>query len=278
MEKLQEALRKARALRDRAGAAVPGPSTGSGPGSAADPDHDAAWAALTAAEPDPAHLMRNRVLTLKAGRTATAFDVLRTKVFLTMQRNGWTRLAVTSPTGSCGKSTLSANLAAGFTRQPDIRAALIELDLRRPSLARIFGLMPERDVSALLSGGVPFAEQALRLRDNVALALARRPAPDPTSLLLSRRTQEILSGIEMLYSPEIVIFDLPPILAGDDTRAFLGDVDAALIVARAERTTKAEISACEREIAELTNVMGVVLNQCRIQDRETAYGSDYGSY
>jgi Mrp family chromosome partitioning ATPase len=69
-----------------------------------------------------------------------------------------------------------------------------------------------------------------------------------------------------------MIFDLPPVLVSDDTRAFLKDVDCALIVARAGATSAAQIDTCEREVAEQTNVLGVVLNQCRhIEDTDYGY-------
>ena len=53
-------------------------------------------------------------------------------------------------------------------------------------------------------------------------------------------------------------------------------VDCALLIARAEVTTVAQIDACEREIAEQTNVLGVVLNQYRHEDDTTGYGYGYG--
>ena len=53
---------------------------------------------------------------------------------------------------------------------------------------------------------------------------------------------------------------------GDNTRAFLKNVDCALIVARANNTKYGHFDACEREIAEHTNVLGVVLNAFRTKN------------
>ena len=83
--------------------------------------------------------MRNRIMTMKAGTQATPFDILRTKVQLMMRKNGWTRLAITSPTPGCGKTTMACNLALGMTRQQDMRTVLVECDLRRPSIAECTG-------------------------------------------------------------------------------------------------------------------------------------------
>lgn len=153
---------------------------------------------------------------------------------------------------------------------------LIELDLHRPTISKVFGFTPASDVTSVLSGKTPFAEQAVRLRDNVAISAAKRASGDPTALLLNRRTHDILADIEKTYAPDVVIFDLPPLLTSDDTRAFLNDVDCALLVVRAEATTLSQIDLCEREIAEHTNFLGVVLNQCRHAEPEHGYG--YGSY
>lgn len=281
MEKLQIALRKAREMRRvRDPLMLDGAMTedraAANPDEIAPSERDHAWRALAPAEIAPEHLTRNRVVALDSNPAASPFDVLRTKIFLMMRKNGWTRLAITSPGPDCGKSTLACNLAAGFTRQADVHAILVELDLRRPSIAEILGITPPRDVATMLTGQAPFAEQALRLRDNVAIAAAKRPSKDPTSLLLSRRTEEVLAEVEAAYAPDLMIFDLPPMLMGDDTRAFLKQADCALIVARANVTTLAQIASCEQEIGEYTNVIGVVLNQCRHIDPDTGYDSSYG--
>jgi Mrp family chromosome partitioning ATPase len=72
-----------------------------------------------------------------------------------------------------------------------------------------------------------------------------------------------------------VIFDMPPMLAGDDAIGFLHNVDCALLVAAAGSTTIAQVDACERDIAAHTNVLGVTLNKCRYLDKDQAYGYDY---
>ena len=68
-----------------------------------------------------------------------------------------------------------------------------------------------------------------------------------------------------------MIFDMPPLLVGDDALAFIGHVDCVLLVAAAETTTIKEIDTCERELAAHTNVLGVVLNKCRYPDRHYGY-------
>lgn len=251
MEKLQQALEQARMQRTMSKSETravhqPAPT---------------AWAALKPFDPDPKRLERHRLVSATANPNATPFDILRTKVTLTMRKNNWRRLAVTSATINSGKTTIATNLALGFSRQPDINVILFEFDLRRPRIAETLNISPELDISEMLSGKISFAEQAFRYRENVAVSVARQRVEDPTAVLLNPKTHETLAQIEAEYAPEFTIFDLPPLLAGDDTRALLKDVDCVLVVARAQATTIAQIDSCEREIAEHTNVLGVVVNQ-----------------
>ena len=97
----------------------------------------------------------------------------------------------------------------------------------------------------------------------LALALSGVPETDPTRLLMSDTTRDTLARIQGDYAPDIMIFDLPSILIGDDARAFLQHVDCALILARADQTRYGDFDSCEREVGEYTNVLGVVLNGYR---------------
>jgi Mrp family chromosome partitioning ATPase len=269
MEKLQKALQKARTQRTTAGTAQAAPHVVASPEGARESSGlEALWAGIPLHDPDREALDRNLLVSLTANQKATPFDILRTKTQLLMQRNGWSRLGITSATSACGKTTLACNLALGFARQSELRVILMELDLRRPSMSRMLAAAPEHDVTDMLSGDVPFARQALRLGEKVAVCMAQKPSADPTSILLRRQTHAALTEIEETYAPDLMIFDLPPILVSDDTRAFLKEVDCSILVARAEVTTVPQIDTCEREIAEYSNVLGVVLNHCQHVDDE----------
>lgn len=254
MEKLQQALQKARTQRSEA-------AMNTVAGQRAAPS--ASWADLTPLELSTPMLKRNRLVSTQANEEATAFDILRTKVLLMMRKNDWKRLAVTSPTKNNGKTTIATNLALGFSRQPDTRVILLELDLRNPEIAQNLSLPPGPGISEMLSGQVSFAEQALLYRETVAIAAAREKSTDPTALLVNPTTHKTLAQIETDYAPDLMIFDLPPVLIGDDTRAVLKDVDGVLVVALSQDTTIPQLDSCEREIAEHTNVLGVVLNHNR---------------
>jgi protein-tyrosine kinase len=281
MEKLQSALNKARERRqaaDGGAASVPQnhPSRAAAKGSLTSAV-DTLWDELPAFKPVQKSLEENRVVTYKAGSAATSFDILRTKVLLQMRQNNWSRIAITSPTPRCGKTTTACNLGIGLSRHADIRSILFDLDLRRPAVGKYLGHYPQTGIRQLLQNKVPFSEQAIRFRSNMALCAARSPIVDPTSLLLSETASKVFDDIQAAYQPNVMLFDLPPFLVSDDTRAFLKNVDCALILVRAGETTVSQIDTCEKEISEHTNVMGVVLNQCQYVTDDT-YGYSYESY
>lgn len=262
MEKLQAALDKARKTRTTPAHPVRTPAQGR----ASPVQHqgqDAPWQALEPFTVNPRDLENHRVVTHAASEAATPFDILRTKVLLQMRQQGWKRLAITSPMPRSGKTTTACNLALGLGRQRDLRAILFDLDLRDPSVHSFFETTPPHGIGDLLTGQVDFAQQALRIGDNVAVSMSRGPVADPTRLLLDEQTAAVLDRIEAEYAPDLMIFDLPSVLVNDDTRAFLKNVDCALIVIRADATHYSQFNTCEREIGEQTNVLGVVLNAYR---------------
>lgn len=285
MEKIQAAIAKARATRT---GSVPGPDrTPEGPmppappaparrpaPSAAGADHHAdRWAALPGFQPEPALLARNHIVTLTGGHAAMGFDMMRTRLIQQLQANGWRRVAITSPGAGCGKSTISLNLGFSLARQPELRTLVAEVDLRRPSLARMLGLRGQHSFAQVLAGRAPLADHALRHGDNLAIASNHTASRNPAELLHSSTVGPALDAIEADYAPDIMIFDMPPMLASDDTMAFMPHVDCVLLIAAAGTTTIAEIDSCERELAAQTNVMGVVLNKSR--HAGTNYGYPY---
>lgn len=278
MEKLQKALDRARNRRNEHIVDGAKPATTSQPVThfASAELAPSVWTALPQVTPDPKRLRANHVLSFEASQESRPFDVLGTKIRMAMEKNGWKRLAITSPSPSTGKTTIACNLALGYARRNDSKLILFEFDLRRPSIQKMLGVKAGGDVYAMLDGQISFAEQAVRLQDNVALSLAARSSSDPEKILLNKRTLDQLQAIDATYAPDLMIFDLSPILIGGEVRAFLRNVDCALIVAAADTSTVKEIDLCEREIAEQTNVLGIVLNQCRHMDESTEYyGYDY---
>ena len=273
MDRLQQAIQKARVERA---------SRKREPLQLTDEDRfapevaDDAWADLPEIKLDSQIIIRNRLMSHGGGQEAAPYDMLRTKMLQQINANGWRRVALTSPYSGCGKSTTTANLAFSLGRQTDLKIIVIDFDLRRMGLAEILGQTGKNSMSEVIQGKIPFHEHAVRHGENVIFGLNYSPTRNPSEILQSRRTIEALEQIESIYKPDIVLFDTPPLMASDDSHGFLKNVDCALLLAAAEKTSIDHIDLAERQLAELTNVMGIVLNKCRYISG--AFGYEYGTY
>ncbi len=236
----------------------------------------AAWQGLRPLETNGKIFRRNRLVSFEAGPQAAPYDLLRTRIIQQAKLHDWHRVAIVSPHAACGKTTTVANLAFSFARQKDLRTVILDLDLRRPALGKVMGRPMRFNMGDILERRVSFAEHGERYGENVAFGFNNEPARHPSETLQSLQTQEVLREIETTYGADLMLFDMPPMLASDDNVGFLKNVDCALLVVAAERTAMHQIDVTERQLAELTSVMGVVLNKCNYTDGE--YGYDYGYY
>jgi MinD-like ATPase involved in chromosome partitioning or flagellar assembly len=152
----------------------------------------------------------------------------------------------------------------------------MDFDMRNPSMAKILGTKPEGTVAHILKRERKFEETAFRLGSTVAFLLNSKPTSDPSDVFLRSETAECLLEIARDYQPDFMVFDVPPMFVNDDAAAIFSNVDCVLIVADAERSTVSDLDRCEKEVAEHTNVLGMVLNKCRFPEKGYGYGYGYG--
>jgi Mrp family chromosome partitioning ATPase len=229
------------------------------PGRAATADP---WLALEEIALDPRLLTRERIVTRdKSDPAHMAFDALRTRLLKALHDNRWSRIAITSPTKGCGKTMVACNLALSLARQPETRCMLVDLDLRAAQIAQRLGQREAHAIEPYLLGEVAPRDYFRRAGANLALGLNNARIWNSAELVQSRRVAATLASTWKLYRPQVVLFDMPPMLTSDDVLAFLPNVDCVLLVAGGGQTKAREIEECERLMAEHTNFLGVVLNK-----------------
>lgn len=103
-----------------------------------------------------------------------------------------------------------------------------------------------------------------RASDSLALALNTMPNPDASEQLHDQVSAAVLEDMEEALLPDVVLYDLPPMLEYDDAAAFLPNVDGVLLVADGTQTTRRHIEQCERIIDGQSQLLGVVLNRGRV--------------
>ena len=267
MEKIQSAIAKARAERKNTPPSKPlFRHRDYEPG-----DESGAWQVLPLVEPTRARLRGQRIVTLERSHEAACFDMLRTRMLLQMQANNWRRVAITSPGATSGKSTVALNLAYSVSRQMRSSVILSEMDLRKPSILRTLRLKTKRDFAQVIQQRAEFVDEAVRLRSNLALGAVQKSMPNSAEILQNPQLAETLDSIEAEFDPTVMMFDMPPFQVSDDMMAFGDKVDCVMIVAAAEQTRIEELDICERELANVTNILGVVLNKCRYDTADTSF-------
>lgn len=236
------------------------------------PDVEGLWQEIPEFVPDAHHFQRHRVITLACENPAhTHFDIMRTKILSAMKQNGWKSIALTSPNPHCGKTLISANLAFSLARQREIKTVLIDVDLRRPQLARTLGLNQGPSMSTFFDGTTDIISQFVRYENNLAIGASSIAIKQSAELLSNSQTRKSIDALCKALEPDILVYDLPPILASDDTLAFLPNVDCTLLIVEAERSTFKEIDETEHSLAEKSNLLGVVLNKCRFETDNYGY-------
>lgn len=272
VERLKQAIEKARAQRGQATGTTAAPAAAMRPGVSPPVRRPEAWSALSAIDVDLDRLEAQRVVTpRKTSQAAVSFDLLRTRLLKLCRDNGWTRIGITSPTKGCGKSFVCLNLAFSLARNPDIRAALIDLDLLNPCIARRLGVKANGEMRALLEGGSTPAKAMQRCGDNLALGMLDRPLRNSAEVIQSQSAATALAAVNEALAPDITIYDLPPMFVGDDVLAFAPNIDGIILVAAVGETKADEIEECERLIGNSANFIGVVLNKVADGDSEHYY-------
>lgn len=206
----------------------------------------------------------------------SAYDLLRTRVLHRMRSNSWRTLLITSPGPGEGKTLTSSNLAISISRDVNQSVVLVDLDLRRSSIAKYLGI--EIDVKAgvgdFLKGNAEISDIVYTPGDmeRIALLPNREPLDNASDLLGSPRMKELVAWLKAQSESSIVIFDMPPALACDDVLAFGSEADAIMIVAAQGITDRDELEKTVELLADY-DLLGVVLNRA-----SDVTGQDYGGY
>ena len=203
-----------------------------------------------------------------------AFRVLRTNIRYSSVDRPLQVLLVTSPGPEEGKSTVAANLATALA-QAGLRTVLLDADMRRPRLHRLFGLHPREGLAgALLAGSTDGRLQPTEVEGLSILPAGEKP-PNPVELLGSQRMRELRE--ELRKSFDAVVLDSPPVLIGADA-AVLGQIaDGVLLVVNAGETRREMARQAVESLRQVgANVIGVVLN--RVPTRRGGYYYYYPHY
>ena len=207
---------------------------------------------------------------------AEAFRKLRTNfAFLGVDRASQCYV-ITSPSAGDGKSTVTANLAVALA-QTGRRVAVVDADLRKPSIHKLFRLSQRVGTTTVLVDSASLNDAIERHEPNLpdVLTSGQLP-PNPSELLGSRRMEELLNELKATY--EVVLVDCPPLLPVTDPMVVSRFADGVLLVVRAGVTTRDQAEAAKAVCAKAgAKILGAVLNASPvIEGDQPAYYAYYG--
>ncbi len=190
-----------------------------------------------------------------------AYRMLRVNLDFTAVDSPLQTVAITSANPGEGKSTTIANLAVALAESGK-RVILVDTDLRRPTLHRIFELPNERGVtSALLNPESSELHQHLAPTEvpNLQLMPCGPIPPNPAELLSSRRMAALIGALKA--ECDIVLFDTPPLLVFADAALLARACDGVILTARAYTTRLGALRQASEQLTQAgARLLGVVLN------------------
>ncbi len=207
-----------------------------------------------------------------------AYRAFRTNITFLDLDNPPKVLVLTSPGPSEGKSTTAANLAITLAQQ-GTKALLVDCDLRRGIVHRVFEAKKEPGVTDILLGSNPLEDaiHEVKLDEGRTLDFLSTGTlpPNPSELLGSQRMKGLLQRLRHEY--EIVILDSPPLNLVTDAAVLGAAADGVVLVARAGRTEKGALRYAQEQLETVSAPLrGVVLNDMDYSGRGKYYGSGYG--
>lgn len=228
---------------------------------------------LTLLQPSATALRTNRIIGFDSRDVrARPFNLLRTSLAKKIKEHGTRLIGITSATPAAGKSFLSMNLAASLARVSEGPVYLVDLDLRRASVAEEIGYVAERGIESFLNGNCHcLADLGVAIDGtNLGLFPTVRKAANTAELLSGAAFGTMIDLFRNHSGDATVLFDLPPAFASDDTMIIVERLDGYVLLADSGKTTKKQL---EHVVALLnpTPCLGTVLNRYR-----GGLGDDYG--
>lgn len=202
-----------------------------------------------------------------------SYRSLRTNINFAAVGSTLKSIVVTSSVPAEGKSTTAANLAMAMALDGK-RVIIVDADLRRPSLHKLFRLESSPGLTDVLVGTHEI-EDVIRPSgvDNVSVIAAGSPPPNPAELLGSARMVELITQLEAIS--DIVLFDSPPALAVADGVVLAARTNGVLLVIGYGETKKTNTRKAVEQLRRANaKVLGTVLN--RIEGPSSGYY--YGKY
>ena len=200
----------------------------------------------------------------------------RTGILLSAIDEPHRAVVVTSSVPGEGKTTFATNLALAFSQTK--RVVLVDADMRRPSIGKLFGKDPNAPgLSTLVSGNTPPTECIFKAEGLELFVIPSGTVPpNPLELLLSKRFEDTLHKLQEMF--EIVIIDSPPVQLVSDALVIARHCTGLVYMVKADETPyQVARNGIKRLRRAHSNIIGVALNKLDFERADKYYG-EYTGY
>lgn len=201
---------------------------------------------------------------------AESYRTLRTNLQYAAFDSSLKSIIITSCGPAEGKSLTAANLAVTIA-QDNKKVLLVDCDLRKPMLRKIFNIMNPRGLTNVLAEDIDYREVLNTVKvDNLNVIVSGPKPPNPSEILGSSRMEEFLNEVTSDY--ELVILDTPPVLPVTDATVLSRFVDGLIVVLRYGQTTIEATEGVRSQLEKVgANVLGAVINDIPTDDDKYYY-------
>jgi capsular exopolysaccharide synthesis family protein len=227
-------------------------------------------AVKVATDPNPKLVCITDIHSLAAER----FRFLGVKLRHLQQKKDTNRLLITSSVPEEGKSTVAANLACVLAKKEGLKVLLLEGDLRRPALAKIFGISGEKGLGEFLHDSKSSEPNLYRLEGlGFWILPAGNSSADSLTLLQSVKLNTLMDQLTSWF--DWIIIDSPPVLPLGDTSIWMRLSDSVLLITRPGRTEKRQLQRT-LEAIEQPKMVGVLVNASSDSNAKNYYRYYHG--
>ncbi|MHB8882364.1 MAG: GumC family protein [Thermodesulfovibrionales bacterium] len=208
---------------------------------------------------------------------AESYKAIRTAILLSTAEKPPKRILVTSTSPEEGKTSTSINIASAIA-QAGYSVLLLEADLRRPRISKVFGLSNAKGLSSFLAGATDLEEIIhVNVVSHLSIMTAGPIPPNPSELLGSKRMKKLIDHLGEQY--DFIICDSPPLLSVADSLMLDKILDATIIVTRAGKTTYDAVRKGLRQLTDMkSHVLGIIINALDVKKSDYYYYRYYNYY
>ncbi|MEY4167575.1 MAG: hypothetical protein RIR52_1399, partial [Acidobacteriota bacterium] len=206
---------------------------------------------------------------------AESYRQLRTALLLSSAGHAPRTILFTSSQPAEGKTTTAVNTAISLA-QTGAAVLIIDADLRRPRVHKVFGLKNGAGLSSFLAGEGDLASQIQVAMPNLYVLPVGPLPPNPAELLGSVRMKQVVETLSANF--DHIIIDSPPVASFADSLILSALVEGVIIVVKGGTTPREMAQRTQGHLRSVgAKILGVVINQIKLQPHDYYYYSTYYS-